>query len=81
LLDLINTMQMRLLARIQLSVFIDLNFFKFDVHKILYISVGTSGRHDRKAPYFLVDFVTPRHREELRKTYVYGNSVPVVREI
>jgi len=42
--------------------------FNFDVQKILYISVGKSGRHGGKAPHFLAEFVTPRHREELRET-------------
>jgi hypothetical protein len=48
------------------------NLFKFEVQKILYISVGTSSRHDGNAPHFLADFVTLRH--------VDGNHMPVVRE-
>lgn len=61
----------------QLSVLIDLNVFKFEVEKILYNSVGTSCGHDGKAPHFLAEFMTPRHREELKETYVDGNHMPV----
>ena len=70
---------MRVLTRIQLSVLIDMNLFKFEIKKILYNSVGTSCRHDGKAPHFLAE-LTPGHREELRATYVDGNHMSVVRQ-
>ena len=69
---------MRVLTRIQLCVLIDLNLFKFEVEKILYISVGISGKHDGKAPHFLAEFVTSRHGEALRDTYVDSSCMPVV---
>jgi len=52
--------------------------FKSVVEKILYISVGISCRHYGKAPLFLADFVTPRHGEALRETYVDGNRMTVI---